>query len=347
MKTLVITASSSVKSTATTMDESRSETRDTFYFPGCRKDANCNCEMCLASINATLDLIPASSLTKLSASKPVPRTPISFNPSVISTPTSSNSPRILVSPPFSSTARMIFRDKTRRKKRELSIGFLMVRLVLGLSLVFSADGGFSWAVSKALKPELSPEIVRNLGEKSWVSQNLTEKLELLQKELQSLTNGKVSDCSSTDSLWKIHQDGLLLNSECTLYKSATEEVSIWGWPLQTAGLLTAEFSSRSFTILSGRVTEWVDGKVSYSTRKANQSWLHQKWSASAVQLDQKTWILEYKHAGVLENSRLISAALEFLKFRLSREVKRMNQGFWLLPASEAQENDFVGFRVPT
>jgi hypothetical protein len=51
------------------------------------------------------------------------------------------------------------------------------------------------------------------------------------------------------------QDGLLLNSRCVLYKSAMEEVSIWGWPLQTAGLLKTEFSSRSFTVLSGRVTE--------------------------------------------------------------------------------------------
>ena len=48
---------------------------------------------------------------------------------------------------------------------------------------------------------------------------------------------------------------MLLNSHCILYKSAMEEVRIWGWPLQTAGLLTTGFSSRSFTILSGRVTE--------------------------------------------------------------------------------------------
>lgn len=46
-----------------------------------------------------------------------------------------------------------------------------------------------------------------------------------------------------------------MNSRCVLYKSATEEVSVWGWPLQTAGLLTTGFSSRSFSILSGRVTE--------------------------------------------------------------------------------------------
>ena len=48
---------------------------------------------------------------------------------------------------------------------------------------------------------------------------------------------------------------MLLNSVCVLYKSATEEVSIWGWPLQAAGLLHAEYSSRSFTITSGSVAE--------------------------------------------------------------------------------------------
>lgn len=51
------------------------------------------------------------------------------------------------------------------------------------------------------------------------------------------------------------QGSLLLNSHCLLYKSAMEEVKIWGWPLQTAGLLTTGFSSKSFTILSGRVSE--------------------------------------------------------------------------------------------
>lgn len=43
---------------ATVVDEkSTSEGRDTCYFPECQKDTNCKCEMCLASINATLDLV--------------------------------------------------------------------------------------------------------------------------------------------------------------------------------------------------------------------------------------------------------------------------------------------------
>lgn len=200
-----------------------------------------------------------------------------------------------------------------------------------------------------------------------------------------------------------------MNSRCTLYKSTTEEVSIWGWPLQTAGLLTAGFSSRSLTILSGRVTEvhpnfllecnqfrdfsrlsntkhasdnfvfvnfcyfvspntreisfqslyelefvnstwqWSDGKLSYSTRNASETWVQQKWSASVVQLDPNTWIIEYRRTGAVENSRIVSAVLEFLKFRLSREVKRMKQEFWLFPAFGNQYDDFTrdSFKVPT
>lgn len=47
----------------------------------------------------------------------------------------------------------------------------------------------------------------------------------------------------------------MLNSKCVLYKSVIEEVSIWGWPLQTAGLFSTGFSSSSITVLSGRVSE--------------------------------------------------------------------------------------------
>lgn len=46
-----------------------------------------------------------------------------------------------------------------------------------------------------------------------------------------------------------------MNSRCELYKSAIEEVTIWGWPLQTAGMITTGMSFRTLTILSGRVTE--------------------------------------------------------------------------------------------
>lgn len=203
-----------------------------------------------------------------------------------------------------------------------------------------------------------------------------------------------------------------------------EEVSIWGWPLQTAGLLTTGFSTRSFTILSGRLTEvkprkiiskfllklhnynicwvqitwykiplynmqkivikkkmklfffrlnfkcnsysvyfflclfsspaflkWSNGKVGFLTRKANTSWLHKKWGASAIQLDPNTWILEYRQSSVLENSRLLSAAFELLKYRMSRFLRRMNEEFLVFSGLQYQHRRSVAgsdnVRIPT
>ncbi|XP_059649575.1 uncharacterized protein LOC132295357 [Cornus florida] len=367
MKTIVVSASttsSSVKSSTTintNMEDDQSGTpRDSCYFPGCRKDANCNCDICLASINATLDLMPKSiqrsSHTNRSASKPpVPRSPVSFSPST-TTSTPPGPPgihrRAMVSPPLNSTARTSFHEKMKREKREMGFGSLLMRLIVGLSLILAAEHGCSWVVSEFLQPQLSPDMVRNVGEKSWVFQDLNQRLEFLKKELQGVVEGEVSSCRSIDSFWEINKDGLLLNSQCTLYKSAVEEVSIWGWPLQTAGLLTAEFSSRSFTILTGRITEWSEGKVRYSVRRGNSSWAQGRWSASVVQLNPNTWVLEYRRSSIMENSRLVSAALEFVKCRLSREFKKLKQEFWLLSAfggSSSQYSDFSDdtIRIPT
>lgn len=237
-------------------------------------------------------------------------------------------------------------EKKRERKWNLKGYFL--KLVMGLSLIFMAKFGFSCGV---LKPVLSPEIVKHVGEKSWVVQDLKGKLRFLQRELQGLVDVEVSNCSYINSNWEIDQDGLLLNSHCRLYKTAMEEVSIWGWPLQTAGLLTTGFSSRSFTILSGRVTEWSDGKVGYLIRKANTSWVHQKWGASVVQLNPNTWVLEYRRSSILDNSRLFSAAIEFLKYRISKMAGKVKQEFWLFSAFE--NNQFSEFtakydmKIPT
>ncbi|CAB4261531.1 unnamed protein product [Prunus armeniaca] len=337
--TTTTTTSSSVRSSTTTasMEDDRSENRDSCYYPGCRKDANCKCDMCLASINATLDLMPFSSqkstLTKFSASRPktnrsVELTPISFDASVLSTPRS-NSPQIPKSPGRKSSARLKVKEKIKKRERNWGFGCDFWRMILGLSLVYFAVSGVSNLVSGALKPVLSPEMVRNVGEKSWAVDDLNGRLRFLQKEVQGLVQGKVSNCSYSNSIWEISQDGLLLSSHCTLYKSAIEEVGVWGWPLQTAGLLTSGFSSRSFTILSGRVTEWSDGKLGYVIRKANTSWVQKNWGASAVQLDPNTWILEYQWSSTFDGQRLVSAAVAFLKNRMSRMLGSMKQKFWL------------------
>ncbi|PIN03844.1 hypothetical protein CDL12_23623 [Handroanthus impetiginosus] len=222
MKTATLSPISSVSST-TTMEDNPSETRDSFYFPGCKKDANCDCNICIASINATLDLMPRSihrsSLTKFSTSKPViPRSPIPFTSSAdLSSPKSSAKIRpVTMSPPLNSTARMDFEEKVKRRKRDFGHGVFVARFLLGLILVCCMDYGISWMVLGVLKAGLSIDIVKNLGEKSWNFEGLNGRFMILKNELEGLVGNKVSSCSSPDSVWKISQDGLLLNSRCVL-----------------------------------------------------------------------------------------------------------------------------------
>ncbi|CAI9118443.1 OLC1v1020016C1 [Oldenlandia corymbosa var. corymbosa] len=333
MKSLVLTPNSSTKSSASTTTatssaasvESQSETRDSFYFPGCRKDANCNCEMCIESMNATLDLMPQSgfsSLTKFSVSKPVlTRSPVKFNPSLLSTPIpESKNQAHKMSPPLDSKARLSFQKRVDKRKREFRFGVSVMRFFLAVCLILAAEFGFSWVVSGVFQPQLSKDIVRNLAEKSRVLGSVNERVSFLNQELWSHVDEATSDCPASE--WKI---------------------------VQTAGLLTAEFSSRLFTILSGRVTEWTNGEVGYLIRESNSSWVQGKWSASAVQFDPDTWILEYKQSPMLENARLVSATFEFLKFRLVRELKHLQQEFWLLFAFGNQFSDLIGTtsNVPT
>ncbi|KAK4434035.1 hypothetical protein Salat_0566200 [Sesamum alatum] len=350
---MILTPNSSVKSSIT-VDSDPSETRDSSYFPGCRKDANCNCEICIASINATLDLMPPSmhrsSLTRFSASRPViSRSPVPFGPSSadLSTPKPSGRARTpAVSPPPGSIERTGFEEKVEREKRELGYGVLM-RVFWVLILVLGVEYGFSWLVSGVLKPRLSPGIVKNLGEKSRDFESLGRRFHFLKNELEELVGKEVSSCSSVDSSWRISQDGLLLHSRCVLYKSMIEEVSIWGWPLQAAGLLETEFSSRSFSIISGQVAEWSNAEAKYLIRKAtNSSWEQGKWTASVVQLDPNTWILEYRRSFLIDNPKLVSAAGEVLKFRLTRQIEKMKQEFWLLSMFGRQDIDYTERSMP-
>lgn len=226
MKNVLLTSSSSVKLTTITTsieEEDRSETRDSCcYYPGCRKDANCNCEICLASINATLDLMPISSLTKISASRPTPdveRTPISFNSSVLSTPRSSSVRIQPVSPCLRSSAKSNLKGDIRKKEREWKwIAWSdFFRLALVLSLIFMAEYGFKWGFSRIVKPELSTEIVKNVAYKSRSVKDWNGKLKFVQKELHGFVDGKVSNCSYDNSVWKIIQ--VLTKFYCRLSQS--------------------------------------------------------------------------------------------------------------------------------
>ncbi|KAM3302750.1 hypothetical protein P3S67_013780 [Capsicum chacoense] len=254
-----------------------------------------------------------------------------------------------MSPSLNSTARVSFHTKVKRRKSAFRFGVFLMRLIFGLAVVFGLELGFSWMVSGFLKHRFSMEMVKNLSEKSWGLKDLEERLIFLKMKLDGVINGgEIASCSPLHSTWKIDQDGLLLNSRCTLYKSNSEDLSIWGWPLQIAGLLPAGFSARTYTILSGRLTK-SNGGIGYSIRKANSSWTQQKWSSSPVQLDSNTWILEYSRSPLTENGKLVSAVLEFLKFWLRREVEKLKQEFWLSSSFTSQYSDFTRERlqIPT
>jgi hypothetical protein len=53
----------------------------------------------------------------------------------------------------------------------------------------------------------------------------------------------------------VQNDQHAFHWRCTVYKSAAEEVSVWGSPLRTSGLLPATLSARHLTLLAGEITE--------------------------------------------------------------------------------------------
>lgn len=200
MGTTVQTPNSSVKSSSPMED-------DSFYLTRCRRDANCKCKTCVASINATLDLMSAhrSTLTKLSSSKPSPpQTPLFSNPSTLSTPISETS-RPMVSTPLSPAIRKSFRQKMNSKKTKLGYVLKMMKWVLILCLIVIGKLGFSFLTSRVMKTKFSPEIVRKLSEKSSGIQDVKERLVFLNNELQSFMGDGVSEASSTYPNWEIVQ----------------------------------------------------------------------------------------------------------------------------------------------
>ncbi|KAG6420084.1 hypothetical protein SASPL_116599 [Salvia splendens] len=332
---------SSVKSSLTVDSSSTpSESRDLFYFPGCKKNANCKCEICIASINATLDLMPQSSnrssFRKSYAPRTfIPRSPIYFNSFSVNLSTPKSSAQtitpVVASPPPSSTETISHRKDEKRRRDGLGYGVFSLTTLWCLILVLGAEYGASWLVSGVARARLSPDFVNNLGLKFGVFESLSGRLEFLKNELEGLVGGDVSSCSS---------DGRLLTSRCVLYESMIEEVSIWGWPLQTAGLLAAEYSTRSYTVITGRVREWSNGGAEYLVRDAgNSSWTQKKWSTSVVQLESNTWILEYRRSFIGHNPKLVSAAVEFLRFKLTSQFKKMKREFWLAPAFSSQNSE--------
>ncbi|KAG1333988.1 hypothetical protein COCNU_03G001070 [Cocos nucifera] len=343
----------------------RSEGRgDSCYFPGCRKDTNCHCEICLASINATLDLIPSSdaiqqsSLTKLSATKPIPKRPLLlFDPGTPpATPESGSTITISMTPVIQSAVKSMPSEKAViKKERSWVLGDRVLRILGGLCLLYALDSGFSAVVLKDFSPKLTAEIVKQAAEESRVFLGARGGLRVLQQKIERVVGEKVSDCSSDDAIWEFKQEGqLFFHWKCVIYKSIAEEVSVWGSPLRTSGLLLTGSNPRSLTLLSGRITEWSEGKLISTLRTSNSSsWSYRKWSLAALQLDADTWVLEYDRSALFERSGLMSATCEVLRLRISKLVKKLKHKPWTLllpnvfPGSYYQRPEERHFTYPT
>uniref|UniRef100_K4A8P3 Uncharacterized protein n=2 Tax=Setaria italica TaxID=4555 RepID=K4A8P3_SETIT len=317
---------------------------DSCYYPGCRKDANCACDICLASIDATRDLVRAPEAASArrffagaAAAAARGRRPALFcrdRGAGAGEGSELNEPPW--TPPMRSTA------KSRRAPGQQASGesgggasgargshdwALYAATVLGFLLLLWVDTGLvPEAAARGFGPKLSPEAVARVGAEARLAPGgLEHKLRVLERRVGQLVGGeRAANCSSQDSVWRLHQnDQHVFHWRCTVHKSVAEEVSVWGSPLRTSGLLPATLSARHLTLLSGEITEWSDGKVWPTVRASNgSSWAYRRQSASAVRLEPETWVLEYQRSALFEGTRLIPAAAELLASRCSTMARR-------------------------
>ncbi|CAN7073395.1 unnamed protein product, partial [Brassica oleracea var. botrytis] len=191
------------------------------------------------------------------------------------------------------------RRKTKKNEIRRSLIFSVLKVVV---LALYLELGFSLMRKGVLESEFTEEIVRISDDRSHSGRDVGEKVTILEDELMGFAKSiNFLRCRGSNSNWRINQDGLMLKSR-SVYKSVTEEVNVWGWPLQTGGLFGTGFSSSSFTVLSGRVTNWSEGRFGYSVREANISWGKTKWSTLVLQLDHSTWVLESRQEALSNNT---------------------------------------------
>lgn len=338
----------------------RSVSRES-YFPDCRKDAQCSCNMCVASFRATLDLRPSnnlfSSITNSSDSpsmnfmspSPIPRgkenqwpnSEISKNRP--STPTRKEFRRMPTSALYSTGKYRpnIFDDETdeesitaakkniAKNKKKGGLGRKLCIIFCLLLLEFVVP----WCLSGIFIPAFSADKVKGIVVESMARRRLPDRLDFVARRMARVVSGQVSNCTGSDSTWKLEQDGLMVHSRCILYSSIVEEVALWGCPTQTAGVIGRGFVDRSFTIMSGRMIEWFEGKTDYVVHLEGDSWTHANWAASLVQMDGKTWILEYRPSPIFQGGGLVSRTLHFLKWLILRiyEKVKWDFGSFLLP----------------
>ncbi|PUZ37057.1 hypothetical protein GQ55_9G087300 [Panicum hallii var. hallii] len=315
---------------------------DSCYYPGCRKDANCACEMCLASIDATRDLVRAPEAASArrffagAAAASRGRRPALFcrdrgagagseRTEPPSTPPMRSTAKSRLPPGQTAAA-----GRGARAAGSPHDWALYAATVLGFLLLLWVDTGLvPEAAARGFGPKLSPGAVARVGADARLAPGgLEHKLRVLEQRVGQLVGGeRAANCSSQDSVWRLLQnDQQVFRWRCTVYKSVAEEVSVWGSPLRTSGLLPAALSARHLTLLSGEITEWSDGRVWPTVRASNgSSWAYRRKSAAAVRLEPETWVLEYQRSALFEGTRLIPAAAELLASRCSTMARRRLQ----------------------
>ncbi|XP_044396827.1 uncharacterized protein [Triticum aestivum] len=308
------------------------------YYPGSHKDANCAYEICPASINATRGLLPPEAACVHCYFAAAARDWRSGMRSLFLARNGSATPGSAVTeswtPPLRSTTktRRPWRESAAARARRSSsldwalyvltvLGFLRIMLLLWVD-----TGLIPEVVARGFGPKLSSDAVARLGQEACLAPaGLGHKLRSLERGVGQLIGAdRISNCSSKDSVWRLQQnDQHLFHWRCSLYKSAAEEVSIWGSPLRSSGLLPSTLLTRHITILSGKLTEWSDGSVLPMVSASNgSSWSYRGWSAAAVLLEPEVWVLEYQRSVLFEGTRLLPATVELLASRCSEMAKR-------------------------
>jgi hypothetical protein len=220
MKTPTLTPTSSSK-TPSSVTGPASTTSS--YYLGCRKDANCHCEMCLASINATRDLISCTRLfSKDKTRQFIPSKPKVASPKI--------RPTVLMTPPMlRSTAKSRLFDGKIVDKREMSRGALGYRALgfIALSiLLWVVDSGL---VLKCFEPELERELMGRIGDESqFISGDLNGRVGFVQERLGPLVRdgARIRDCRARKSDWQLNQVPFCLSHLFQIHYLIISEVSI-------------------------------------------------------------------------------------------------------------------------
>eukprot|EP00249_Psilotum_nudum_P001746 c14402_g1_i2 orf=206-1228(-) len=277
------------------------------YFLECRKDTQCKCSMCEASIHATLDLRPSNHLFS-----PITNTVESAirEHSVTSKLRGKENKWLnwddcetVATPPQKENGRTARAQSLPRDADSCRQGTPKRtapwnrRVLQLLFLIFLAEFLGPCCMSCLYRPALTSECVKRTAESSVTRNKLVDRLDYVRYKLSSsVLSGSVSNCTGANSLWTLVEHGLLVHSSCNIYSSAAESVRLWGYPTKSSGVLGRSIVDRYFTVLSGRVLEWREGNMEYVIHPEGSSWTLSKWGASVILLDGNTWILEYKRA---------------------------------------------------